>query len=176
MDKFKLCKCGKKLWQVVDENTIKLTDLSGQDYFIAFNYVEAKCRKCGRDISEKSEVTETITDLFMTTNPYSEITSVHTDSKAYAKLSNYDINLIRKKLNTKVKRDFLDMVIEYNRNNYLKTSGTSYDDFLDGVSKKMDKPIDEAVKLFQEVEEVVKTIKPNFRLYEKSLKYTEVDK
>ena len=67
-EKIKKCKCGKILWKWIDDDTIEIQGMNGQDYQIGFNFVELICKYCGQQMCVQSDIANVIEDLFTRTN------------------------------------------------------------------------------------------------------------
>jgi hypothetical protein len=107
-DTMRRCKqCGKILWEEVDENTVKIVGSSGQDYEVCFNYILATCKDCGRLNSEKSEISDTLQDVYLATNkPHRDVIAMQLQNYPYAMIPSYQRNIILRHLTEKQKEIF----------------------------------------------------------------------
>jgi DNA-binding NarL/FixJ family response regulator len=97
-------KCNNKLWEWIDEDTVKILGTAGQDYKIGFNYIDLVCKKCGQRVCEQSEVAEYIKELFERTSKTVKSLRVSSiEERPFTAISNFDIKKIKKSLSQKQK-------------------------------------------------------------------------
>jgi hypothetical protein len=106
-DKYKKCNCGNPLWEWVDDDTIKILGQKGQDYEVRFIDIDLVCNQCGKRVCARSDIAETIENLFQrTSKTVKSISTTSIEEKPYSLISNFDKKTISKNLSEKQKEIF----------------------------------------------------------------------
>lgn len=154
--------CKTPLWEWIDDDRIRILGVNAQDYEIGFTYISLVCKKCGKKISQTSEVAENLIDISkdIMKNVGGKFTVTGIELNPFIRLNSVERKKLYEKLSEKQKK-ILSFLLKEN----FFVSNEDKEEIIEKIAVYTNLSLEKVEKHISFIKKEAQKIKPDFLGY-----------